>query len=96
MHVCARAFLGVCRGMYKGVCMCVCLLCFILVCLDLFCFCFFVFLLACLFSKKRERRQGVRWLGREHLGDEEGERVQNILHEKSYFQFKKKTEKNLL
>lgn len=58
--------------------------------------CFFVFLLACLFSKKRERRQGVRWLGREHLGDEEGERVQNILHEKSYFQFKKKKEKNLL
>lgn len=59
----------------------------------LFCFCLW-FLLACLFSKERERRPELDgWeAGSEGLGDEERERVQNILYEK-LFSIKKKRKK---
>lgn len=76
-----------CRGTYRGVCVCVCFLCFILVCLDLFCFCFFFFFYwpVCFLKREKEGKELDGWGGRECLGDEEGERVQNILHEKKLF-----------
>lgn len=74
-----------CAGVLIGVCVCVCFLCFILVCLDLFCFCLFFYWPVCFLKREKEGKELDGWGGRECLGDEEGERVQNILHEKKLF-----------
>ena len=93
--MCACICVFCAHALSLSLCICVCLfvylLCFFgLLGFVLFCFCLW-FLLACLFSKERERRIEVDgWeAGSEGLGDEERERVQNILYEK-LFSIKKK------
>lgn len=54
----------------------------------------FVFLYCPVYFLNREKEgKELGWGGREYIGDEEGERVQNILYEKVIFNLKK--EKNL-
>lgn len=48
-------------------------------------FFFFFYWPVCFLKREKEGKELDGWGGRECLGDEEGERVQNILHEKKLF-----------
>lgn len=85
---CVHVLSWVCAGVLIGVCVCVCVF-FVLFWFAWICFAFVFFFFfywpVCFLKREKEGKELDGWGGRECLGDEEGERVQNILHEKKLF-----------